>query len=98
MDEIWHRLEPVRCSEGGERCMRLCSMQCAARFHCLVEEWADCEELEPKPRDIWESVESKVEADKHRAERCATSNKNRCMSCGKNSRNMRMPGRCDHCK
>ena len=52
------------------------ALQYAARFHCLVEEWADCGELKPKPRDIWESVESKVEADKHRAEWCATT-KNR---------------------
>ena len=52
-------------------------------------------ELKRRQKENWESVESEVEADKHRAERCATSNKNRCMSCGKNSRNMRMPGRCD---
>ena len=26
------------------------ALQCAASFHCLVEEWKDCEELEPKPK------------------------------------------------
>ena len=25
--------------------------QCAASFHCLVEEWKDCEELKPKPKE-----------------------------------------------
>ena len=29
------------------------ALQYAASFHCLVEEWKDCEELEPKP---WDSV------------------------------------------
>ena len=51
-------------------------------------------ELKRRQKENWESVERKVEADKRRAEWCATSNKNRCMRCGKNSRNMRMPGRC----
>ena len=23
----------------------------AASFHCLVEEWKDCEELKPKPKE-----------------------------------------------
>ena len=26
------------------------ALQCAASFHCLVEEWKDCEELKPKPK------------------------------------------------
>ena len=26
-------------------------MQYAASFHCLVEEWKDCEELKPKPKE-----------------------------------------------
>ena len=27
------------------------ALQCAASFHCLVEEWKDCEELRPKPKE-----------------------------------------------
>ena len=26
------------------------ALQYAASFHCLVEEWKDCEELRPKPK------------------------------------------------
>ena len=26
------------------------ALQCAASFHCLVEQWKDCEEFRPKPR------------------------------------------------
>ena len=29
------------------------ALQDAASFHCLVEEWKDCEELEPKPKERW---------------------------------------------
>ena len=29
------------------------ALQCAASFHCLVEEWKDCEELKPKPKEKW---------------------------------------------
>ena len=27
------------------------ALQRAASFHCLVEEWKDCEELKPKPKE-----------------------------------------------
>ena len=27
------------------------ALQYAASFHCLVEEWKDCEELRPKPKE-----------------------------------------------
>ena len=27
------------------------ALQHAARFHCLVEEWKDCENLKPKPKE-----------------------------------------------
>ena len=37
----------------------------AARFHCLVEVWRDCKELEPKPKEKW------VEAWKHRTACCS---------------------------
>ena len=27
------------------------ALQYAASFHCFVEQWKDCEELEPKPKE-----------------------------------------------
>ena len=27
------------------------ALQYAASFHCLVEQWEDCEELKPKPKE-----------------------------------------------
>ena len=27
------------------------ALQYADSFHCLVEEWKDCEELKPKPKE-----------------------------------------------
>ena len=35
------------------------AMQHAASFHCLVEQWKDCEELRPKPKEKWVFVESR---------------------------------------
>ena len=29
------------------------ALQYAANIHCLVEEWKDCEELKPKPKEKW---------------------------------------------
>ena len=29
------------------------ALQYAASFHCLVEQWKDCEELKPKPIEKW---------------------------------------------
>ena len=29
------------------------ALKYAASFHCLVEEWKDCEELKPKPEEKW---------------------------------------------
>ena len=40
----------------------------AASFHCLVEEWKDCEELKPKPREKWVFVDRKREETKHRTD------------------------------
>ena len=42
----------------------------AACFHCLVEEWKDCGELEPKPKEKWVFVKQQGEAKKHRTEWC----------------------------
>ena len=29
------------------------ALQCAASFHCLVEEWKDCAEIKPQPKEKW---------------------------------------------
>ena len=69
------------------------ALQYAASFHCLVEEWKDCEELNPKPKKKWNFVDQKREETKHQTEWCAEANKYRCMRCGK-SRCMEMPRKC----
>ena len=58
------------------------ALQYAASFHCLVEEWKDCEELKPKPEEKWIFVDSKREETKHRTDLCAEANQYRCMKCG----------------
>ena len=35
------------------------ALQYAASFHCLVEEWKDCEELKPKSKEKWIFVDKK---------------------------------------
>ena len=57
------------------------ALQCAVSFHCLVEEWKDCEEPRPK----WVFVEKKSENVMHRTEWCAEANKHRSMRCGRGS-------------
>ena len=32
------------------------ALQCAPSFHCLVEQWKDCEELKPKRREKWNDL------------------------------------------
>ena len=44
----------------------------AAIFHCLVEQWRDCEELRPKPNDKSVFVEKKSDNMKHRTEWCGS--------------------------
>ena len=46
-------------SESERRCV--CSFAVAASFHCLVAEWKDCEELEPKPKEKLIFVDKKRE-------------------------------------
>ena len=50
-------------------------LQYAARFHCLVKDWKDCEEHKPQPKDKWNFVDQKREETKHRTEWFATANK-----------------------
>ena len=35
------------------------ALRYAASFHCLVEDWKDCEELKPQPKEKWTFVEKK---------------------------------------
>ena len=35
------------------------ALQYAASFHCLVEEWKDCEELKPQAKEKWTSEDKK---------------------------------------
>ena len=69
-------------------------LQYAASLHCLVEEWKDCEELKPKPKEKWSFVDNRSEVMKHRTEWCSEANRYRCMRCGRGRRKMKMPGRC----
>ena len=38
------------------------ALQYAACFQCLVEEWHDCEELKPKPKEKWTFIDREVQA------------------------------------
>ena len=69
------------------------ALQFAASFHCLVEEWKDCEVLKPKPKEKWIIVDTKREESKHRTKWCAETNKCRCMRCGRGSKYMKVPGK-----
>ena len=66
------------------------ALQYAASFHCLVEEWKDCEELKPKPKEKWTCMDQKREEMKHQTEWCAQVNKYRCTGCGRSSKYMKM--------
>ena len=71
------------------------ALQYAASFHCLVEELQDCEELEPKPQEKWTFANKKGKAQKHHTKWCAIAHKNRCVRCGRSSKNMKMHGTCE---
>ena len=64
------------------------ALQKTASFHCLVEEWKDCEEMKPKPKEKVECRGSEKDKSKHRTEWCAEANKYRCMRCGRDSQYM----------
>ena len=70
------------------------ALQYAASIHCLVEEWKDCEELEPKPKEKWTFANQKREETKHRTEWCAEADWYRCVRCGRGSQYMKMPEKC----
>ena len=66
----------------------------AACFHCLVEQWKDCEKLKPKPKEKWIFVDTSSDETKHRTEWCAEADRNRCMRCGRGSKYIKMPRKC----
>ena len=47
------------------------ALQFAASFHCLIEQWKDCEQLKPRPKEKMIFVDKKSEETKHRTEWCA---------------------------
>ena len=61
------------------------ALQYAASFPCQVEEWKDCQELKPKPREKWIFVDRIKEETRHRTKWCAEANKYRCLRCGTSS-------------
>ena len=67
------------------------ALQCAASYHCLVEQWKDCEEFKPKPKEQRIFVDKKSVEAKHRTEWCADAERYRCMRCGRGSKYMKMP-------
>ena len=69
------------------------ALQYVASFHCLVEQWKDCEELKPKPKEKLIFFVKKSEETKHRTEWCAETGRYRCMKCGKGSKFMKLAGR-----
>ena len=46
-------MSQVRASSGPAKKEVYAALQYAASFHCVVEEWHDCEELKPKPTVKW---------------------------------------------
>ena len=71
--------------------MQPCNMQRASTV--LVEEWKDCEELMPKPKEKWTFVNK--EARKHRTEWCAAANKFQCTRCGRSGVSVKVQGKCE---
>ena len=67
----------------------------AASFHCSVEQLKDCAELKPKPKEKWSFVDKRSEGMKHRTDWCAEASWYRCMRCGRGSKYMKMPDRCN---
>ena len=93
LDEV-HVAEAKAETMQQERDEVYAALQYAASFHCLVQQWKDCEELKPKPKEKWIFVDKKSEETKHRTEWCAGTGRYRCMRCGKGSKFMKLAGRC----
>ena len=70
------------------------ALQYAASFRCLEEQWKNCEEPRPKPKEKWVFVAKKSENMKHRTDWRAEADMCRCMRCVRGSTYMKMPGTC----
>ena len=67
LDEGFYGTRKGNYHSARERQEVYAALQYAASFHCLVEEWNDCEELKPKSKDKWIFVDQKKEESKHGA-------------------------------
>ena len=79
-------------AEQQEREEVFAALQYAASFHCSVEEWKDCEKLEPKLKEKLIFVEKKRGNETSNGVVCWT-NKYRCTRCGRGSKYRKMPGK-----
>ena len=70
------------------------ALKYAARFHCLVEEWKDCDEQTKKKKEKCFFVDQKRDEMRHRTEWYAEAEWYRCMWCGRGSKYTKMPGKC----
>ena len=59
-----------------------------------MEEWTDCEELKPQPKEKWIYVDKKREEAKHRTEWCTAASKYQYTRCGRSSKHVKMQGKC----
>ena len=85
---LWRRQEQQKREEVHA------ALQYAASFHCLVEEWKDCEEFETKARRKVDLHESEKGGTKHQTEWwCVAANKYRCVQFGKCITNMKEQGK-----
>ena len=91
MKVLWRKRER---KQGSRREEVYAALQCAASFHCLVEEWKDCEELKPELKEKCILVRRKREEMKHRTEWCAEADKYRRVGYGRGNKYMKMSGRC----
>ena len=46
--DLWRKRGHRQCSKRAEV---YAALQYAASFHCFVEQWKDCDELKPKPKE-----------------------------------------------
>ena len=69
----------------------MCMQQYAASFHCMVEQWKDCEELKPQPKEKWIFVERKRSIEQSGMRKQIGIDV--CMRCGRGSTWMKIPGR-----
>ena len=90
----WFLAETRAVTMQQEREEVYAALQYAASFHCLVEQWKECEELKPEPKEKLIFVDQKREELKHRTEWCAEADRYRCMRWRRGSKYLKMTGKC----